>query len=115
MLGSKLLKNGVLSLMLVLPAAVFADDAPPIYGQQLMTQEEIQAHRNKMRSAKTLEERERIRYEHHEQMKIRAKEKGVVLPDEPPAERGRLNQEYNQQNQPGLGNGMGGSQGGGRP
>jgi hypothetical protein len=41
-----------------------------------------------MRNAKTLEEREQIRKEHHEQMKARAQEKGVTLPDEPPA-RGR--------------------------
>ncbi|MDG6778730.1 hypothetical protein QCB44_08440 [Thiomicrorhabdus sp. zzn3] len=116
MLGSKLLKNGILSLMLVLPAAVLADEAPPIYGQQLMTQQEIQAHRDKMRSAKTLEERERIRYEHHQQMKIRAQQKGIALPDEPPAERGRLNQQYNQGSRPGsgMGNGMGNGMGSGK-
>ena len=59
-----------------------------IYGSQLMTQEERMEYRNRMRNAKTLEEREQIRKEHHEQMKVRAKEKGVTLPDEPPA-RGR--------------------------
>jgi hypothetical protein len=59
-----------------------------IYGSQLMTQEERMEYRNRMRNAKTLEEREQIRKEHHEQMKVRAQEKGVTLPDEPPA-RGR--------------------------
>jgi len=59
-----------------------------IYGSQLMTQEERMEYRNRMRNAKTLEEREQIRKEHHEQMRVRAKEKGVTLPDEPPA-RGR--------------------------
>jgi hypothetical protein len=59
-----------------------------IYGSQLMTQEERMEYRNRMRNAKTLEEREQIRKEHHEQMKARAQEKGVTLPDEPPA-RGR--------------------------
>ena len=59
-----------------------------IYGHQLMTSQERDAHRAKMRAAKTAEERERIRVEHHEQMKIRAKERGVTLPDAPPANRG---------------------------
>ena len=56
-----------------------------VYGSQLMTQEERSAYRTQMRNAKTQEEREQIRKEHHEQMKTRAKEKGVTLPDEPPA------------------------------
>jgi len=59
-----------------------------IYGYQLMTPAERDAHRTKMRSAKTTEERERIRAEHHAQMQIRAKEKGMTLPDMPPAGRG---------------------------
>jgi flagellar biosynthesis/type III secretory pathway protein FliH len=59
-----------------------------IYGSQLMTQQERSEYRARMRAAKTQEEREQIRKEHHEQMKARAKEKGVTLPDEPPA-RGR--------------------------
>ena len=56
-----------------------------IYGSQLMTEQERLEHRSKMRAAKTAEEREQIRKEHHEQMKARAKERGVALPDEPPA------------------------------
>lgn len=44
-----------------------ADDAP-IYGSQMMTQQERIEHRNRMRAAKTLEEREQIRAEQHEQM-----------------------------------------------
>jgi hypothetical protein len=42
----------------------------------------------KMQNAKTAEEKEQIRLEHHEQMKLRAKERGVTLPDEPPSQRG---------------------------
>ena len=57
----------------------------PIYGSQLMTQQERSEYRARMRAAKTQEEREQIRKEHHEHMKVRAKEKGVTLPDEPPA------------------------------
>ena len=56
-----------------------------VYGSQLMTPEEQTAYRAKMRATKTTEEREQLRKEHHEQMKQRAKERGVTLPDEPPA------------------------------
>ncbi len=56
-----------------------------IYGSQLMTTQERAEHREKMQTATSEEERNRIRQEHHERMKIRAKEKGVSLPDEMPA------------------------------
>ena len=56
----------------------------PIYGSQLMTQQERIEHRNKLRAAKTVEERDQVRLQHHEQMQLRAKEKGVTLPDAPP-------------------------------
>lgn len=76
-----------------------------IYGSQLMTRQERIEFRSKMRSTKTAEEREKIRAEHHEQMKARGKERGVTLPDEPPARGGGM----------GPGSGMGGGTGmGGR-
>ncbi|OHD96372.1 MAG: hypothetical protein A3E21_09155 [Sulfurimonas sp. RIFCSPHIGHO2_12_FULL_36_9] len=56
-----------------------------VYGSQLMTQQERTEHRNKLRDAKTAQEREQIRNEHHALMKERAKAKGITLPDEPPA------------------------------
>jgi hypothetical protein len=59
-------------------------DQDRIYGSQLMTNEERLEYRNRMRAAKTIEERAQIRNEHHERMKIRAREQGVTLPDEPP-------------------------------
>ncbi len=76
--------------------ALAADQAPAqektptkkqvqVYGSQLMTQQERVEYRAKMRAAKTTEEREQIRKEHHESMKERAKERGVTLPDDPPA------------------------------
>ncbi|TNF37913.1 MAG: hypothetical protein EP315_01925, partial [Gammaproteobacteria bacterium] len=43
-----------------------------IYGSQLMTEQERNEYRNRMRAAKTEQEREQIRNEHHERMKIRA-------------------------------------------
>jgi len=56
-----------------------------VYGSQLMTRQERLEYRNKMRNLKTVEEREQFRLEHHKQMQERAKERGVTLPDEPPA------------------------------
>jgi len=73
-----------------------------IYGSQLMTAQERNEHRKRMRAAKTKQEREHIRAEHHELMKMRAKERGVTLPDLPPAGRG-----------PGMGSGGGMGPGGG--
>ncbi len=54
-----------------------------IYGYQLMTPDERNAYQAKMRAAKTLQERERIRTENHAAMQARAKERGVTLPPEP--------------------------------
>lgn len=76
-----------------------------IYGSQLMTQQERNAYRDRMRSAHTEQERERIRHEHHEQMMERAKERGVTIPAEPPATRGGMG--------PGMGMGGGMGSGGG--
>jgi hypothetical protein len=76
--------------------------AQRIYGSQLMTAEERTEYRQKMRAAKSPEEREKIRLEHHARMQQRAKEKGVTLPDEPPAKG------------PGRGMGPGGGMGPGR-
>jgi hypothetical protein len=61
--------------------AMAADE--PVYGHQLMTQQERMDYREKMRSMKTEEERAAFRMEHHKQMQERAKEQGVTLPDEP--------------------------------
>jgi len=72
-----------------------------IYGSQLMTEQERIEHRSRMRAAKTVEEREQIRKEHHERMKERAKQRGVTLPDEPPARGGGMMK-------PGGGKGPGG-------
>ena len=75
-----------------------------IYGSQLMTGQERSEYRARMRAAKTAEEREQIRNEHHERMKERAQARGVTIPDEPPV-RGMM--------APGGGMGGGGMGGGG--
>lgn len=61
-----------------------------IYGSQMMTPQEREEYRLRMRTAKTLEEREQIRKEHHERMKAVAKERGMTLPEEPPARGGGM-------------------------
>lgn len=67
-----------------------ADQQEQIYGSQLMTQQERNEYRTNMQAAKTAEEREQIRNEHHERMKERARAQGVTLPDEPPARGGGM-------------------------
>ncbi len=77
-----------------------------IFGSQLMTRQERSEFRARMRAAKTAEEREQLRKEHHEQMSDRAKSRGLTLPDEPPARGSRMG--------PGGGMGPGMGSGGGR-
>lgn len=52
-----------------------------VYGYQLMTPAERDAYHQRMRAAKTHEERERIRLEHHAEMQARARNQGASLPD----------------------------------
>lgn len=73
------------SLMLASPMALAQGAGEKIYGSQLMTQEERNEFRDRMGNAQTAEERERIRSEHHAEMQERARERGVTLPDMPPA------------------------------
>src|SRR5690349_18019671 len=86
-------------------AGAVADEAP-IYGSQLMTNQERIEHRNQLRNAKTVEEREQIRLQHHEQMQLRAKERGVTLPDAPPPQGGGMGRRMGPGG--GMGPGMGG-------
>ncbi|HMZ30281.1 MAG TPA: hypothetical protein PLE66_11535 [Thauera aminoaromatica] len=65
------------------PVAAPGEEAP-VFGAQIMTEQERVEHRERMRAAGTPEEREQLRLEHHKQMVERARERGVTLPDEPP-------------------------------
>jgi hypothetical protein len=82
-----LLLSALLFSLPTLAADAPAATQPPakssarIYGYQLMTPEERNEYRAKMRDAKTPEERQAICEEHHTQMQARAKEKGVTLPE----------------------------------
>jgi hypothetical protein len=77
----------------------------PIYGSQLMTEQERLEYRARLREAPTEEDRNQIRGEHHELMQERAKAQGMVLPEQPPEGRGM--------GQGGMGGGRGGGMGGG--
>ena len=79
----------------------------PIYGSELMTQQERQEHRSKMQSMSGNEEREEYRMQHHEKMMERAKEKGVRLPERPQSQGRGMNQRQGG----GMGSGMGGGMG----
>lgn len=95
-----------MALGLMTSGAIAVDE--PIYGSQLMTNQERMEHRTKMNAAKTTQEREQVRMEHHEQMQLRAKERGMTLPDTPPARGAGMRQGM------GPGGGMGGGMGAGR-
>lgn len=58
------------------------------YGYEMMSPQERSDYQDRMRAAKTEQEREQIRLEHHKQMQERAKAQGKTLPDMPPADRG---------------------------
>lgn len=72
------------------PVQEKAQTQKQVYGSQLMSKQERAEHRAKMRAAKSAEEREQVRKEHHERMKERANAQGLTLPDEPPARGGGM-------------------------
>lgn len=57
-----------------------------VYGSQLMTVQERNEYQQRMRELKTVQARDQFRKEHHVKLQDRAKERGVTLPDEPPAQ-----------------------------
>lgn len=75
---------GVLAMGLLSAGALAAEET--VYGSQLMTNQERVEQRAKMNAAKTAEEREQVRAEHHDKMQARAKERGVTLPEVAPAQ-----------------------------
>ncbi|MBU1237718.1 MAG: hypothetical protein KJ634_03775 [Gammaproteobacteria bacterium] len=81
--GRKLMTAVALAVLSI--GSAVAQDTAPVYGSQLMTQQERMEYRNQMRTLKTQEERNAFRLEHHKRMQERAKERGVTLPDAPPA------------------------------
>ena len=71
--------------MLMMTATLFAAEqstpkSEPIYGYRMMSDQERNEYREKMRSARSGQERQAIRDEHRKLMEARAKERGVTLP-----------------------------------
>lgn len=94
-------------------SSVAAQAEQQVYGSQLMTQQERLEYRDQMRALKTQEERDAFRLEHHKKMQDRARERGVTLPETPPAGGAGMGSGMG-----GMGPGMGGMGGGmrrGRP
>lgn len=91
------------TLIFGLSFSAYSADTPPVYGSQLMTEQERNEHRKRMRNAESELEREKIRKEHHKRMKIRAEKRGIELPDTPPI-RGGMGKK--QQKGPGMNPGM---------
>lgn len=87
--------------------------AAPIFGSQMMTPDERNAYRQKMLEAKTIEEREQLRAEHHEAMQARARERGVTLPDVPQERGPGMGPSRGPGAGPGMGMGPGSGPGGG--
>jgi hypothetical protein len=61
-------------------------EGEPIYGSDLLTQQERNQYRKSMSEMKGDKQREQFRAEHHVQMQQRAKDRGVKLPDAPPTQ-----------------------------
>jgi hypothetical protein len=71
--------------MLMMMATLFAAEqstpkSEPIYGYRMMSDQERNEYRERMRSARSGQERQAIRDEHRKLMEVRAKERGVTLP-----------------------------------
>ena len=110
----KQLIHGLGALLLVTAASlpVYAQDEAPVYGRELMTEQELQEHRERMRSFESQEEREKYRAEHHKRMQERARERGVTIPEEP-GPRGK-GMGYGQNQGQGKSQGQGSGQGSGK-
>lgn len=70
------------------PSVQRAQAQEQIYGYDLMTPQERNEYRERMRALNTEQEREAFRLEHHRKMQGRARAQGKTLPDTPPAGRG---------------------------
>jgi len=86
-----ILAVGLISASVLMSVDVIAQDQAQtqtqvqIYGSQLMTPAERTEYQSKMRALKTDKERDAFRLDHHDKMTVRAAEKGITLPNSPPA------------------------------
>jgi len=70
---------GVAILVTMASWPLAAQENEEVFGRELMTQTELQEHRNTMRNMNTDAERAQYRQQHHERMLQRARENGVEL------------------------------------
>ncbi|HUF81783.1 MAG TPA: hypothetical protein VMN03_11645 [Burkholderiales bacterium] len=63
------------------PPASPVRKSEPIYGYRMMSNDERNDYRKRMREARSAQERQAIRDEHRKLMESRAKERGVTLPE----------------------------------
>ena len=78
--------SALLVTLLASGSSVLAAEPVPeaMFGSQLMTEQERTVFRARMWAAESDEARAAIRAEHHEQMRARAQERGLTLPEVPP-------------------------------
>ncbi|MBI5784375.1 MAG: hypothetical protein HZA64_02865 [Rhodocyclales bacterium] len=113
---TRLLMTTIALAVMSIGGAMAQDAAPAtIYGSQLMTRQERMEYRNQMRTLKTQQERNAFRLEHHTRMQERAKERGMTLPDTPPAAGGGMGPGRAAGGMGMGGPGMGGGRGRGAP
>lgn len=86
MLKHTVLATAAAALLAMGLAPAHAQGDPPapkrevrVYGEEVMTPQERQAYVDKMRAAKTPEERAKLRNEHRAEMQKRAQDKGITL------------------------------------
>ena len=78
--------TAALAVAMMAAATLFAADQPapksePIYGYRMMNDQERNEFRDRMRNARSADERQAVRDEHRKLMEARAKERGVTLPE----------------------------------
>ena len=74
-----------LAATLFLSTGLAAAEPQQAYSGPLMTQQEMFGFHERMRYARTPQEREQIRNEHHQKMQARAQARGFLIPDRPQA------------------------------
>ena len=87
MFKQALIAAAAVALLAAATMPVYAQQGQPsapkrelrVYGEEVMTPEERQAYVDKMRAAKTREDRIKLRDEHRVEMQMRAKERGITL------------------------------------
>jgi len=91
MTARAVLAAAVCAAMMTMTVSLFAADTPagktapksePIYGYRMMSDAERNEYREKMRNARSEQERQSLRDENRKRMEARARERGVTLPEQ---------------------------------